>query len=601
MDLCYKIRLRFVCLLFLLIFTLPQALHSPILRADEPLTLIVQLAPGTDPIAFSHDYQLTLLDSIPTLSAYLLQVSAASELDQLAADPRVIAVQQDTAHTAFEAQQQALGANEFEGLQRYFGFGNGDDEDEELTESDQPEKKAKKKKDPFTIDKPNSPEQVLVIQPGQKLEDNWKTWGERKIRLDKAFKYATGASVTVAILDTGAALEHPVLAKRLMAAYDFIDNDTLPNDEPDGIDNDGDGRIDEGSGHGTHIAGIIAMVAPDAKLMPIRVLNSDGGGTLFDIVQGLVYAVEQGAQIINMSFSAVDNSPLLERAVRFALDHDVILVAAAAGEDGYLEFPAAYDDVIAVGATKNNDEVSDFSRSYATEVNVFAPGELIFSTYLAGGYAWWSGTSMAAPFVTGQAALLRERSGCSRACIMALIVKEVNAVRPKLKHVGRINLEKSLKKAKPSDEIVVVTTPLPLSCTEGKPTALTFVYTGGSCADTTNMQNGKFTCSGASGSGTVSIVMQKDVDKIVVTPNTLVPGQRFTIAHKDNHELAADTLIQVGGQILKLQTSCSQPLNVDDIFGSLHLIIFTPKGYKLAAAAKEEGINQLFLPLIEQR
>lgn len=443
-----KGRYRYTTLLFLLALLLPAGLPVPVLHAAELITLIIQLAPGADPAAFAQDYQLTLQEEIPVLAAYLFQADDATSLAQVAADARVIAVQQDTPYTAFEAQQRPLGVSEVEGLQRYFGFGNGDDEDEEQSQEQQSEKKVKKKKDPFTIDKPNAPEQVLVMQPGQKFEHSWANWGVRKIRLDKIFRDASGVGITVALLDTGADLDHPLLRNHLTTGYDFVDDDDWPDDEPDGIDDDEDGRTDEGSGHGTHIAGIIAMVAPAAKVMPVRVLNSDGGGTLFDIVRGLVYAVEQGADVVNMSFSAVDNSPLLSAAVQFALNRDVVLVAAAAGEDGYLEFPAAYDGVIAVGATKNDDAVTDFSESYASEVDVFAPGEWIFSTYLNGGYAWWSGTSMAAPFVAGGAALLRERSSCPQGWVMTILVNEISPVKPKLKHHGRINLEKALKKTK---------------------------------------------------------------------------------------------------------------------------------------------------------
>ncbi|MCE7988755.1 MAG: hypothetical protein DYG89_46970 [Caldilinea sp. CFX5] len=443
-----KGRYLYTTLLLSLALLLPTGLPAPSLHAAEPITLIIQLAPGTDPTAFGQAYQLTLQEEIPVLSAYLFQAAGATPLAPLTADPRVIAVQQDTHLTAFEAQQRPLGANEVEGLQRYFGFGNGDDEGEEQTQTQQTTKKIKKKKNPFTIDKPNAPEQVLVMQPGQKFEHTWANWGVRKIRLDKVFRDATGAGITVALLDTGVDLDHTLLLSRLTTGYDFVADDGWPDDEPNGIDDDEDGRTDEGSGHGTHIAGIIAMVAPAAKIMPVRVLNSDGGGTLFAIVQGLVYAVEQGADVVNMSFSAVDSSPLLNAAVQFALNRDVVLVAAAAGEDGYLEFPAAYDGVIAVGATKTDDAVTDFSQSYANEVDVFAPGEWIFSTYLNGGYAWWSGTSMAAPFVAGGAALLREQTACPQGWVMSILVNEISPVKPKLKDHGRINLEKALKKTK---------------------------------------------------------------------------------------------------------------------------------------------------------
>lgn len=149
------------------------------------------------------------------------------------------------------------------------------------------------------------------------------------------------------------------------------------------------------------------------------------------------------------------------------------------------------------------------------------------------------------------------------------------------------------------DRTTVTVAPPALSCEDGKPVALVFEYTGGSCSDTTNSQNGKLICSGAPGTGTVSVAMQKDADKISVSPNAVAPGQRFTLARTDSREFAADTLLRVGGQSLSIHTSCSQALNVGDVFGSLRLVQFVPKGFPIpTASADGDPSSSIFLPLI---
>jgi hypothetical protein len=142
-----------------------------------------------------------------------------------------------------------------------------------------------------------------------------------------------------------------------------------------------------------------------------------------------------------------------------------------------------------------------------------------------------------------------------------------------------------------------------LSCADGKPVALVFEYTGGSCGDTTNLQNGKLQCSGSPGSDPVSIAILKDADKISVSPSSVSTNQQFSIVRNDGKELAADTMLRVGGQSLTIHTSCSQALNVGDVFGSLRLVRFVPKGYSLTAAATdgEDGIvRDILLPLIQK-
>jgi subtilisin family serine protease len=223
----------------------------------------------------------------------------------------------------------------------------------------------------------------------------------------EAWAYSSGAPTLVAVLDTGVDLDHPALAGRIAGnGFDFVDNDAIPDDAFDGIDEDLDGDIDEGTGHGTHIAGIITLVHPQAIVLPVRVLNSDGFGDVFDVAQGLIYAVQQGAPVINMSLGLLTPAQVLEDAVAYAIGSGANIVASAGNRNTYEpQYPAAYPGVIAVAATDNNQLKAEFSN-FGAFVDLAAPGIDIYSTFADGQYATWSGTSFATAFVTGQSALL---------------------------------------------------------------------------------------------------------------------------------------------------------------------------------------------------
>ena len=230
----------------------------------------------------------------------------------------------------------------------------------------------------------------------------------RTIHLEEAHDLSRGGGTLVAVLDTGVQPDHPALANSLdVLGYDFVDNDLAPNEETNGLDDDGDGRVDELYGHGTHVAGIVHLVAPDARLLPLRVLNSDGRGNNFRTASAIVYATHRGADAINLSLGTPHPSALLRQVVGEAAQLGVVVVGAAGNlNTDAKQYPAAEACAIAVTSVNAHDKKSSFAN-YGDWIGVAAPGENIYSTFPVDGYAWWSGTSMATPFVAGQAALLR--------------------------------------------------------------------------------------------------------------------------------------------------------------------------------------------------
>lgn len=222
-----------------------------------------------------------------------------------------------------------------------------------------------------------------------------------------------GAGVHVAILDTGIDYDHPDLAANVVGGiylgggfWDELtgkDGSTSPSEWNDG------------NGHGTHCAGIIAAVkngtgvvgvAPQAKLHAIRVFDSRGAGYTSDVCQALEWCADpaNGIDIVSMSFGG-EHTASLQEACQVARNAGVLLIAAAGNEDGgAVMYPAAYDSVIAVSAIDSSDTIAAFS-STGKQIELAAPGVSIKSTYIGGQYATISGTSMACPHVTGAAAL----------------------------------------------------------------------------------------------------------------------------------------------------------------------------------------------------
>jgi thermitase len=230
----------------------------------------------------------------------------------------------------------------------------------------------------------------------------------RAMHLEAAHDLSRGEGTLVAVLDTGVQPDHPVLAASIhVLGYDFVDNDLAPDEEANGLDDDSDGRVDELYGHGTHVAGIVHLVAPEARLLPLRVLNSDGRGNNFRTASAIVYATRRGADAINLSLGTPRPSALLQQVVGEAAQSGVVVVGAAGNLNTEAkQYPAAEACAIAVTSVNAHDKKSSFAN-YGDWIGVAAPGENIYSTFPVDRYAWWSGTSMATPFVAGQAALLR--------------------------------------------------------------------------------------------------------------------------------------------------------------------------------------------------
>ena len=237
---------------------------------------------------------------------------------------------------------------------------------------------------------------IQTVPPYQVID-----WGVNLVQAPQVWSMTRGENIKVLILDSGLDYRHPDIAKNFRAGRNFT-----TSNKADYMD-----RL----GHGTHCAGIIAGVdndigivgvAPAAQLYIGKIVNDEGKGSLDWMIAGIQYGIEQEVDIITISIgSKVDPGERLKQKVQQARDAGIIIVAAAGNEAGEVNWPAAYEDVIAVGAFDQAFEYAEFSN-YGNTLDVSAPGVDILSTYLEGKYAKLSGTSMATPIVTGVIALL---------------------------------------------------------------------------------------------------------------------------------------------------------------------------------------------------
>jgi|GEM_PF-1660378 len=229
------------------------------------------------------------------------------------------------------------------------------------------------------------------------------------LSLDTAHSYATGQGVTVAVIDTGFNVMHPMIQSQVESGFDFVDGDTDVRDEPNFEDDDGDGSVDETLGHGTHLAGIVAQVAPDARIIPIRALNSDGVGSLHAVVSSIEYAIGRGADVINLSFGTSTDEPALRAVIAEAARQNIVVVAAAGNESTTsARIPSSYPQVLGVAAhDPATSTVADFGN-WGEAVDVSAIGVVVKSAAGDNDIGVLTGSSVAAPVVAAQAALLRQ-------------------------------------------------------------------------------------------------------------------------------------------------------------------------------------------------
>jgi subtilisin family serine protease len=232
------------------------------------------------------------------------------------------------------------------------------------------------------------------------------------LALPAAHAISTGSGVVVAVVDTGIDPAHPALAGRVMAGgYDFIGRDFDPRDQRNLRDDDRDGAVDEQYGHGTFVASLVLAVAPDAMILPVRVLDAEGFGTSSTVAAGIIWAVDQGADVINLSADLPDAPEMVREAIHYARDRGALVVAAAGNAGGTdIAFPARHSDVLGVTAVDVTGVKPPFA-SAGGAVSLVAPGVAILGAVpmdlSPSGTARWSGTSFATPLVAGAAALVR--------------------------------------------------------------------------------------------------------------------------------------------------------------------------------------------------
>lgn len=214
-----------------------------------------------------------------------------------------------------------------------------------------------------------------------------------------------GAGVVVAVIDTGIDRSHWAFSGVHVApGYDFVDDDPYPDDTGNGRDDDGDGHVDEGVGHGTYVTSLVAQGAPGVTILPIRAIGDDGRTDTWTIARALRYAVDQGADIINLSLGGTSRDRLLKRLIGGYTDDRGVLFVAAAGNTGRSAptFPAAEDEPVAVGALAQADVAAFSARG--PWVDLWAPGSGVVGALPGGHLITWDGTSAAAAIVTAQAA-----------------------------------------------------------------------------------------------------------------------------------------------------------------------------------------------------
>jgi subtilisin family serine protease len=262
--------------------------------------------------------------------------------------------------------------------------------------------------------------------------------------LDLARLRSQGAGVVIAVVDTGIDATHPALAGSVSpTGANFVTGSQGWSDVGNGLDDDGDGLVDEQVGHGTFVAGLIRLVAPESVLLPVRVLNSDGIATNFQIARAVAWSIDRGAHVVNMSLGEDYESITISDVVAEAKAKGVMVVGAAGNRatDDPKEYPASDANAVGVTALDWNDALAPFAN-FGNQLALSAPGDSLVTVAGAdptksiigpvpgGGYGVWEGTSFATAFVSGAAALVRAQhpEWPSKAVPAGLIVDTVVGV-----------------------------------------------------------------------------------------------------------------------------------------------------------------------------
>jgi serine protease len=284
-----------------------------------------------------------------------------------------------------------------------------------------------------TFDVPNDP-------------DYSKQWNLRSINIESAWDDTKGSGVTVAVIDTGVSRVPDLKTTKFVEGYDFVNNRK---------------QADDDVGHGTHVAGTIAQstnngygvagIAYEASLMPLKVLSQQGGGTVTDIAEAIKFAADQGADVINLSLGGRGESKVLEEAINYAHQKDVVIVAAAGNSnENAASYPARYPHVIGVAALDSVGIKAPYSN-FGAGVDVSAPGGselggILQETYDpetgAAVFATFQGTSMAAPHVAGVAALVRATGITEPDAVLSILKQSSRVVKEDpLNHFGAGHLD----------------------------------------------------------------------------------------------------------------------------------------------------------------
>jgi len=270
-------------------------------------------------------------------------------------------------------------------------------------------------------------------------------WGVRQIRAPQVWRQTTGHGIKVGVIDTGIDFNHPDLRHSISRGINLLARSMLPHDD---------------NGHGTHIAGTIAAanqlhgmvgVAPRAIIHPVKAFDHNGSAYVSDIILGIEWCIRNRMDIINMSFGMKTRSRALLAAVRKAWRSNIVIVASS-GNDAKrkaIDYPARFPQTISVGATTRMRRIAKFSNR-GSLIDIFAPGDNIFSSWLRGKYNEMSGTSMATSHVSGAIALLLAyRPGLKPAEIKEILRRSTIPLRGKYvpKRTGEIDVPRMLAAA----------------------------------------------------------------------------------------------------------------------------------------------------------